>query len=154
MSAPASRGGGWLAAQMIFIAAIAVAGPKWAGGWTDGGASGVAALVLQLAAFTIIAAALPKLGCNLTPFPRPKAGAHLVTDGIYGWVRHPLYIAVMLTAVAWALWWRSIGALSLLPPFLVFMDAKARREEKWLREKFHGYEAYANRVKRFVPGVY
>ena len=41
-------------------------------------------------------------------------------------------------------------ALGLMP----FFDAKARREEKWLREKFSEYGEYESRVKRFIPRIY
>jgi protein-S-isoprenylcysteine O-methyltransferase Ste14 len=41
-------------------------------------------------------------------------------------------------------------ALGLLP----FLDAKARREEEWLRERFPEYRGYEASVKRFVPGIY
>jgi protein-S-isoprenylcysteine O-methyltransferase Ste14 len=34
------------------------------------------------------------------------------------------------------------------------MDAKARREEKFLRAFFTAYGAYSKRVKRFLPGIY
>ena len=35
-----------------------------------------------------------------------------------------------------------------------FFDGKARREERWLRERFSHYDDYACRVKRFIPGLY
>jgi protein-S-isoprenylcysteine O-methyltransferase Ste14 len=35
-----------------------------------------------------------------------------------------------------------------------FFDLKARREERWLRERFADYDDYARRVKRFIPGFY
>ena len=36
----------------------------------------------------------------------------------------------------------------------VFMDAKARREEVWLRERYRAYDEYARKVKRLIPFVY
>ena len=36
----------------------------------------------------------------------------------------------------------------------VFLDQKARTEEAWLSAEFLGYRTYAERVRRFIPGVY
>jgi protein-S-isoprenylcysteine O-methyltransferase Ste14 len=35
-----------------------------------------------------------------------------------------------------------------------FFDAKARHEERWLRQKFPAYAAYAQQVRRFIPWLY
>jgi protein-S-isoprenylcysteine O-methyltransferase Ste14 len=43
------------------------------------------------------------LGRNLTPFPKPSAGAQFVQRGIYGLMRHPLYTAVICASVGWSL---------------------------------------------------
>jgi len=36
----------------------------------------------------------------------------------------------------------------------IFFDAKARREERWLRRRFPEYTRYEQRVRRFIPGIY
>jgi protein-S-isoprenylcysteine O-methyltransferase Ste14 len=36
----------------------------------------------------------------------------------------------------------------------LFFDAKARREERWLRQRFSEYARYEARVRRFLPWVY
>ena len=94
------------------------------------------------------------LGRNLTPFPKPGASSNLVQTGIYGSIRHPLYTAVLCGSVGWALVWRSwpalLAALALAPLF----DAKARAEERWLRQQFPEYAGYERRVRRFVPWIY
>ena len=56
--------------------------------------------------------------------------------------------------MAWALLWLSwpafVAALLLLP----LLNAKARKEERWLREQFPEYEAYERRMRRFLPWIY
>jgi protein-S-isoprenylcysteine O-methyltransferase Ste14 len=78
----------------------------------------------------------------------------LVQSGIYQLIRHPLYTAVFCGSVGWALVWRSwpalVAALALAPLF----DAKARAEERWLRQQFPEYAGYEQRVRRFVPWIY
>ena len=43
------------------------------------------------------------LGRNLTPVPRPREDAELVETGVYSLVRHPMYGALIVTAVGWGL---------------------------------------------------
>jgi protein-S-isoprenylcysteine O-methyltransferase Ste14 len=61
---------------------------------------------------------------------------------------------VFCGSVGWALVWRSwpalLAALALAPLF----EAKARVEERWLRQQFPEYAGYEQRVRRFVPWIY
>lgn len=91
---------------------------------------------------------------GLTPLPKPGANTKLVRHGIYGLMRHPLYTSVILASLGWALIWQSWPALLAALVLGLFFDAKARREERWLREKFPEYADYARRVRRFIPWVY
>lgn len=94
------------------------------------------------------------LGRNRITRPEPRPDGELVTGGIYAFIRHPLYASLILLGFAWALIWRSGPVLGLALVQAIFLDAKARREERYLRARFEGYTAYARRVKRFVPGLY
>ena len=95
-----------------------------------------------------------ELGANLTPLPHPKHDGELVTGGVYGLVRHPIYSGVIFLAIAYSCWQLSlshaIGAIVLL----LFFDIKARKEESWLSTKFTDYEQYRSRVKKLIPWVY
>ena len=66
-----------------------------------GGAVFAAGAVLGLAAGR-------RLGRALTPTPVPIAGAGLRIDGAYRYVRHPIYSAVLLMCVGYAI---AIGSL-------------------------------------------
>jgi protein-S-isoprenylcysteine O-methyltransferase Ste14 len=66
-------------------------------------------------------------------------------------VRHPLYASVIALGFGWALLWRSGPALALAVAQTVFFHAKARFEERLLRERFAEYADYARRVPRFLP---
>ena len=91
---------------------------------------------------------------NLTPFPRPLAETQFVRCGVYGLMRHPLYVAVLCAAIGWALVWRSWSGLVAALVLGLLLDAKARREERWLRRQFPDYADYERKVRRFIPGVY
>ena len=145
-----ARGGAWVVVQFALMIAVIVLGLVFPGDWTRWSVI-VAGLVLLTAGGWFGIAGVKLLGRNRTPFPQPRDDSELVQDGIYARVRHPLYTSVMLVSVGWALIWQSwpadIPALALIP----FFHAKARREERWLREKFPGYAAYEKRVPRFLP---
>ena len=80
----------------------------------------------------------------------------LVTEGLYAHVRHPMYSAFWLWAVAQALllpnW---IAGFSGLVGFGVLYFGRVGREERMMRDAFGDeYRAYAARTKRIIPGVY
>ncbi len=109
--------------------------------------------------FSLIAAGLliggvRTLGVNLTPLPHPKDDGALVTSGIYGIVRHPIYSGVIFLALAYSCWnWSLSHAIGTILLFL-FFDIKARKEEVWLQNKFADYDAYRSCVKKLIPWVY
>jgi len=79
----------------------------------------------------------------------------LVTGGVYGVIRHPSYLGLLINAVGWALAFRSgVGLLLtalLIPPLL----ARIRAEEALLGAQFGAeYEAYRARTARLFPGIY
>jgi protein-S-isoprenylcysteine O-methyltransferase Ste14 len=79
----------------------------------------------------------------------------LVTTGLYGIIRHPSYLGLLVNALGWSLAFRSgVGVLLtslLIPPLL----ARIRAEEALLRSQFGaGYEAYSCRTWRLVPWLF
>lgn len=147
------RGGVWVGVQFVLMFAGLAAGPigraQWHGRFTF-----ALGIVLLLVGAWLGLRGKRDLGTHRTPFPQPKKNGRLITTGIYAHLRHPLYAAVIALGFAWALLWRSGPALALAAAQVLFFDAKARREEGWLRELFPDYAAYAQRVKRFIPGLY
>ena len=78
---------------------------------------------------------------------------HLVTTGIYAWVRNPIYSAFMFACTGFIL---MIGnAFFFVLPFVywLFMTVLMKQtEEKWLRELYgQEYEDYCKRVNRCIP---
>jgi len=80
----------------------------------------------------------------------------LVTDGIYRFVRHPMYSAYFLWALSQALllpnW---IAGPAGLVGFGTLFAFRVRREERMMLATFgDAYAAYAARTKRIIPGVF
>lgn len=149
----ARRGGWWVVAQAVLMSAVFVGGWWNNEAWTVPAATAAGWMCLSLGGVLALLGFI-QLGRGLTPFPRPVPGARLVTTGVYRLVRHPLYTSVFLTGLGWALARSSPVALVVSGLLLVFFDAKARHEERWLCERFPEYGAYARRVRRLLPWVY
>ncbi len=147
------RGGWWVVGQFLLLLAIAILD-------ITGHAAVkplpifICGLVLIVAATLCSLAGLLALGRNLTPFPKPSAKTELVQHGIYALIRHPLYTSVFCAAVGSALIFHSWPALVASLMLGVFLDAKARHEERWLRQQFPEYAGYERRVRRFIPWIY
>jgi protein-S-isoprenylcysteine O-methyltransferase Ste14 len=79
-------------------------------------------------------------------------GGEIITQGIYGRIRHPRYVAVWLGTVAVALFTNYLAvyilALAIIPALYLVVVL----EEKELRDRFGlEYAAYSERVPRFIP---
>ena len=151
------RGEGWLAIQIVLMAAVFIAcfgaarGSLPAVHLPYGAVSGVALFVIGL---VIVALARLQLGGAWTALPRPVAGGQLAQQGIYSVVRNPIYDAVILFGAGGSLLTGSVAGLILTLVLAAFLVLKAHREEAWLLVQYPGYDEYAQRVKRFVPGIY
>ncbi|MBI5385383.1 MAG: isoprenylcysteine carboxylmethyltransferase family protein [Verrucomicrobia bacterium] len=145
------RGGLWVIAQSVLMLAVVVLAVGFHGDWTRLSLIVPGAVLFLIGGVFGIGGVLA-LDTNRTPFPRPRDDSHLVRRGIYAWVRHPLYTSVMAASLGWALIWQSWPALAAAVLLVPFFAAKARREERWLREKFPDYADYERAVPRFVPG--
>jgi protein-S-isoprenylcysteine O-methyltransferase Ste14 len=95
------------------------------------------------------------LGRRFSGLVAIQPGHTLVTSGVYGVIRHPSYLGLLVNALGWGLAFRSgIGVLLMalmIPPLL----ARIRAEERLLRTQFGAeYDAYCARTSRLIPGLY
>jgi protein-S-isoprenylcysteine O-methyltransferase Ste14 len=152
------RGEGWVLVQGVLFVLVAAAG------WSlPGAVDPTIASALDLAGRGLVVGALVvALSASLllrsrdafTANPRPRPQARLVDHGPYRFVRHPIYAAIVLAGLGWALARASGVALLLDLVLLIFFDLKRRREEAWLVERVAGYAAYMRRTAALIPGVY
>lgn len=83
-----------------------------------------------------------------------KEGHKIIDSGPYAFVRHPIYVGLLLAAVALlGISGRTFGVMGFAL-FVVGLFLKARLEERFLREELGAdvYGAYAKRVPMLVPG--
>jgi protein-S-isoprenylcysteine O-methyltransferase Ste14 len=95
------------------------------------------------------------LGHRFSGLVAIQPGHALVTDGIYGIIRHPSYLGLLVSSLGWGLAFRAgVGVLltaCFIPPLLVRIEA----EERLLATEFGAeYQAYRARTSRLIPGVY
>jgi protein-S-isoprenylcysteine O-methyltransferase Ste14 len=95
------------------------------------------------------------LGCRFSGLVAIQPGHTLVTGGVYGVIRHPSYLGLLVNSLGWALAFRSsVGVLLtalLIPPLLARIGA----EERLLHTQFGDeYDAYCRRTSRLLPGLY
>jgi protein-S-isoprenylcysteine O-methyltransferase Ste14 len=150
-----ARGGWWVVAQVSLLV-LAVVLPPWSAGVESafGYPLQVLGWILTGGGALLLLAGVFALGRALTPFPRPNDKAAFVTRGVYRLVRHPIYTGVTVGAFGWALVHLSVVGVLCAVVIAVFFDRKVVREERWLRERFPEYDAYAQRVRKFIPGLY
>jgi protein-S-isoprenylcysteine O-methyltransferase Ste14 len=84
-----------------------------------------------------------------------ERGHRVVSSGPYAYLRHPGYTGGMLFHLAAPLildsWWALIPALLTVTAGV----ARAALEDRMLRQRLEGYQAYAQRVRyRMVPGLW
>jgi protein-S-isoprenylcysteine O-methyltransferase Ste14 len=79
----------------------------------------------------------------------------VVQEGAYAWIRHPMYLGVILALLGMPLalgsWWGLIPAFLIVALFLY----RTYREDLMLIGGLHGYAEYASRVRyRLLPGIW
>jgi protein-S-isoprenylcysteine O-methyltransferase Ste14 len=155
------KGQGWVALQFVLLGLAAVVGVLDLSGWPEPYRGGLRYLgVLVVAAGIVLAVfAVLGLGSSLTALPAPLAHGTLRTDGVYGVVRHPIYSALLLLVLGWALV-SSPWVLLVLAALAVELDLKRQVEEDFLARRYDGvadhdsYTVYRRRVPwALVPWV-
>ena len=138
-----SLAAGLVAVQLLLIAALVLIPHGEL--WPLSPAVLTVGILLGITGLVIAILGVLGLGPALTASPIPRDRAPLVTGGLYGWVRHPIYTGLLLGASVWHL----VLGLGLF----MLLALKSRWEERMLLDEHPDYQNYAADVGRFVPGV-
>jgi protein-S-isoprenylcysteine O-methyltransferase Ste14 len=155
-----TKGEGWLALQVVFMIAIPLA--AWRASLVDDASGPVvdaarsAGAVALLGGLGLIAWASVRLdrGGAFSALPRPLATGSLVRSGPYRFVRHPIYVGLILAGLGAGLIRVSLLVGVLAVGLAIVLDLKRRREEAWLLRRYPDYATYRGETKAFVPFVY
>ena len=86
---------------------------------------------------------------------RVQAGQHVVSTGLYGLVRHPMYTGNVIMMIGIPLALGSYWGLVFVVPGLIVLALRIRDEEKLLAEQLTGYREYTQEVRyRLAPLVW
>jgi protein-S-isoprenylcysteine O-methyltransferase Ste14 len=94
------------------------------------------------------------LGSSLSPFVLPRRDGRMVMEGLYAWVRHPMYLGQALIAVGAPMTLGSRWVAWLALPALAVLAVRIRLEEAALREQFADYRAYQAATRRLLPFLF
>jgi protein-S-isoprenylcysteine O-methyltransferase Ste14 len=95
------------------------------------------------------------LGRRFSGLVAIQPGHTLVTSGVYGVIRHPSYLGLLVNSLGWALAFRSAVGVLLTAFMIGPIIARIRAEEALLRTEFgEEYGAYCARTSRLIPGLY
>lgn len=84
-----------------------------------------------------------------------KKNHELITKGIYGYVRHPIYGGILLVVPGVLLVSTSWTFIVSILVLLFFLNSYAKREEKLLTKHFgKKYIEYKKMTKKFIPFIY
>lgn len=108
-------------------------------------------VVIYIAVGLILISAAVALGSALTASPIPKNDAELVTKGIYKWIRHPMYTALILLGIALFLGKANFFSLAVLFALALLLLLKSQYEDALLAQRHGDAGTYQKTTSRFLP---
>ena len=140
---------------LMFIAGFVIAGLDFRFGWSKMPmAVTAAASVLFLAGYGLYAEVLRE-NAYLSRTVKVEQGQTVVSTGLYGVVRHPMYAVTILLFIMIPL---ILGSWYALIPFAfypIIIIVRLKDEEALLTRELPGYEDYKQKVKyRLIPYIW
>ena len=140
---------------LMFIAGFVVAGLDFRFGWSQmpKAVTAVAAVLFLLA--YLLYAEVVRENAYLSRTIQVEEGQTVVSTGLYGIVRHPMYMATLLLFLVMPLvlgsWWALIP-FAFYPAIII---SRLKDEEELLTRELAGYEEYKEKVKyRIIPFIW
>ena len=140
---------------LVFVASFVVAGLDYRFGWSDvSRVVEIVAIALFLIGYALYWEVMRENEW-LSRTIEVSDGQQVVQTGLYGIVRHPMYLATLLMFLSMPLvldsWWAFWPMLLYIPVIVV----RTIDEERLLRKELNGYEEYCQRVKwRMLPLIW
>lgn len=140
---------------MMFVAAFVLAGLNWRFGWLllpDWAVWTAAGLFL--AAYLLYAEVLRE-NTYLSRTIEVQEGQKVIDTGLYGIVRHPMYMATLVLFLAMPLVLGSVPSFAVMLLYIPIIAKRIRNEEAVLEEGLPGYREYKSRVRyKVIPFVW
>ena len=140
---------------LMFIGGFVVAGLDFRFGWSRmPSAVVIAASILFLFAYALYAEVMRE-NAYLSRTIKVEAGQTVVDTGLYGIVRHPMYMATVLLFLMIPMVLGSWYALIVFAFYPAIIIVRLKNEEALLTRELAGYAAYRKKVKyRLIPFIW
>ena len=140
---------------VMFVAGFVTAGLDFRFGWSHLPRwLVIAATVVQVLAYALYAEVMRE-NAYLSRTVEVQQHQKVVDTGLYGVVRHPMYLATILLCFSIPLVLGSIYAFVIFLAYPVLIVLRIRNEEAVLEKGLEGYADYKKRVKyRLLPFVW
>ena len=140
---------------LMFIAGFVTAGLDFRFGWSKmPQAVIIVAAILFLGSYVLYAEVMRE-NAYLSRTIKVEEGQKVVDTGLYGIVRHPMYMATIFLFLSIPL---VLGSWYALIPFAFYpliIVVRLKDEEKLLTQELEGYEVYKKKVKyRLIPFIW
>jgi len=135
---------------IMFLAAFVVAGLNFRFGWSVLPEwVSYAGAIIFLAAYALYAEVLRE-NAYLSRTVEVQQDQKVIDTGLYGVVRHPMYMSTLLLFLAMPLVLGSIISFVITLAYIPIIAKRIGNEEKVLEDGLPGYAEYKNKVKRKV----
>ena len=135
---------------IMFLAAFVVAGLNFRFGWIVLPEwVSYAGAIIFLAAYALYAEVLRE-NAYLSRTVEVQQDQKVIDTGLYGVVRHPMYMSTLLLFLAMPLVLGSIISFVITLAYIPIIAKRIGNEEKVLEDGLPGYAEYKNKVKRKV----
>ncbi len=144
-----------LLSGLMFLAAFIAAGLNFRFGWIilPGAVSFAAAIVFLLA--YVLYAEVMRENAYLSRTVEVQDNQKVIDTGLYGIVRHPMYMSTLLLFLAMPLVLGSIISFAIMLAYIPIISKRIRNEEQVLEEGLEGYKEYKQRVRyKVIPFVW
>ena len=140
---------------LMFLAAFVVAGLNYRFGWIVLPAwVSYAAAVLFLLAYALYAEVLRE-NVWLSRTIEVQENQKVIDTGLYGVVRHPMYMSTLLLFLSMPLVLGSVISFVIMLAYIPILAKRIRNEEQVLERGLEGYADYKKRVRyRVIPFVW
>ena len=148
--APSSR----LGIAFVFIAFLLVWVYVRPVGYHQPKAESIASMILGPFSVVLAWAAAHRLGKQWRFEAALSEDHELIQSGVYGWLRHPIYAAMLgmyvTTGLAWSWWPKFLAGLVF---FIIGTEIRVAAEEKLLTGRFSSYAEYRKRTGGYIPFI-
>ncbi|MBR2752687.1 MAG: isoprenylcysteine carboxylmethyltransferase family protein [Lachnospiraceae bacterium] len=140
---------------LMFLAAFVLAGFNWRFGWIPlpKAVSYIAAVVFLLA-YALYAQVLRE-NEYLSRTIEVQENQRVIDTGLYGIVRHPMYMSTVFLFLSMPLVLGSLISFVIMLAYIPIIAKRIRNEEEVLEEGLKGYREYKNKVRyKVIPFIW